>query len=250
MRTHTSFDDYAHATDHNRYRDSGSAVFSADGSTVWAHVRRPLAADETRADLTDEWLVLDAADGRVLGRVDTQTEAGSSRHRPHPDPGQMSLDVNMGQHGQHVLWGRWDGQKLTFTSLCEDDRVLLALSPSGDRLLTVTFEQDALTLHRATDGSVLAELEANTVAASYDDPEQVWWDYDGGFLDAQTVITGTTDSDDGTELHWLVDAVRMQVMNRITYPFPITGTPQALGDGTWYTVTEAGHALHLWTLQS
>lgn len=246
---HTSFDDYAHSADHNRYRDSGSAVFSADGSILWAHVRRPLAADETRADLTDEWLVLDAADGRVLGRVDTQTEAGSSRHWPHPDLGQMGLGVSMGQDGQPLLWGHWDGKELTFDTFGEDDRVLLAVSPSGDRFLTVTHEQDALALHRVTDGSVVAGVEAKTVAASYDNPESVWWDYNGGFLDEQTVIIGTTDSDVGTELHWLVDVARMQVASQITYPFPISGTPDALNNGTWYTVTETGNALHLWSLQ-
>ncbi|MBV6702324.1 hypothetical protein [Kitasatospora aureofaciens] len=245
---HTSLDDYAQSPDH-RYPSSGSAVFSADGSILWAHVRGPLAVDEKSEDLTDEWLVLDAADGRVLGRLDTQTTASNSRHRPHPSPGQMGLGVNMGQDGQPLLWGHWNGNVLTVDRIGEDDRVLLAVSPSGDRFLTVTHEQDSLALHRVTDGSIVAELEAETVTPHYDDPDEVWWDYHGSFLEAQTVITGTTDADLGTELHWLVDAGRMRVTDQITYPFPISGTPEALGDGTWYTVSEAGDALHLWTLQ-
>ncbi|MGA5822935.1 hypothetical protein ACPC54_34370 [Kitasatospora sp. NPDC094028] len=246
---HTSFDDYARSHDH-RYPDSGSATFSADGSVVWAHIRKQFATDEGPQEPTDEWLVLDAADGRVLGRADTQTTAYSSRHMPPPTPDRMGMDVNEGEEAQPILWGHWNGTELAVDRLGPGDRILLALSPSGDRMLTVGHEQDTLALHRVTDGSVVAEVAAETVAPSYDDPEDVWWDYDGGFLDAQTVVIGTTDSDVGTELHWLVDTARMRVTARIDYPFPISGSPKALGDGTWYTVSEAGDALHLWTLQS
>lgn len=39
----------------------------------------------------------------------------------------------------------------------------------------------------------------------------------------------------------------MRVAARITYPFPISGGVTTLGDGTWYTVSEAGDTLHVWS---
>lgn len=248
--THVSFDEYAHCDDHQS-ADRGSAVFSADGSIVWAHVRGPLPGDGEEVDASDQWLVVDAADGQVLGRVDAETAAQSSRHVPTPLPCRMALGISEGQNGQPVLWGRWNGGELTLDRAGEDDdRILLAVSPSGDHFLTVTPDQDALGLHQVTDGSVVAELEVETVAARYRvDHGEVWWDFAGSFLDAETVITGTTDAELGTELHWLVDTERMRVSDQISYPFPIAGSPGAVGDGTWSTVSEAGDGLHLWTRQ-
>lgn len=50
--------------------------------------------------MIEEWLVLDATDGTVLGRADTQTVAAGSGHVSHPDPGQMGLSVGEGRTGR------------------------------------------------------------------------------------------------------------------------------------------------------
>jgi hypothetical protein len=77
--------------------------------------------------------------------------------------------------------------------------VLPAVSPSGDRFLTGTLYQETLAAHRATDGSVLAEADAETEVARYADTrfmhQEVFWDHSAGFLDEDTVITGTVQSD-------------------------------------------------------
>ncbi|MGO4421338.1 hypothetical protein AB4Z54_22180, partial [Streptomyces sp. MCAF7] len=140
--------------------------------------------------------------------------------------------------------------------LGDDDWVLLAVSPSGDRFLTVTHYQETLAVHRAADGSVLAEADAATAVPRHpemppdNDEDEPCWDYYAGFLDEDTVIAGTAGSDEelGAERHWLLDAARMSLTGQIDYPFPISGWPMALGDGTWLTRSEAGDALHLWTL--
>ncbi len=77
---HASFDEYGENTDSrgHLYADSGSVVFSADGKLVWAHVRGPLAAGGGDPEVIEEWLVLDATDGTVLGQADTQTVAAGS----------------------------------------------------------------------------------------------------------------------------------------------------------------------------
>ena len=82
--------------------------------------------------------------------------------------------------------------------------------------------------------------------------EETLWDYACGFLDEDTVIAGTTESDEefGAGRHWLLDTARMRLTGRIAYPFPISGAPTPLGGGRWHTVSGTGDALHLWELRS
>lgn len=215
-----------------------------------------MAGSPELADSPDEWLVIDAADGRVLGRAGTLTVAAGSDHVPHPDPAQMGLSVGEGQDGAPVRWGRWDGERLSVECLGSDDRVLMAVSPSGDRLLTVAHYQEALSLLRLADGSVSAELEAESAVPPHpempeenDEPE-ARWDYECGFLDEDTLVAGTAESDEeyGGARHWLLDAHHLTVTGEIAYPFPPSGAPNALGDGTWTTLSEDRTAVHLWTL--
>ncbi|MFD3694606.1 hypothetical protein ACFWUZ_00320 [Streptomyces sp. NPDC058646] len=145
----------------------------------------------------------------------------------------------------------------------DEDRVLLAVSPSGGRLLTVTHDQDALTVHRAADGtgsgpdadgwSVEGELGADVLpghpeAEPGDEDACVFFDYEGGFVDEGTAVVGTVESDEesGAGRHWFVDLTGLRVTGEIAYPFPVSGLPRALGDGTWYTASAEDDALHVW----
>ncbi|WP_406261129.1 hypothetical protein [Streptomyces nigra] len=257
---HTDASKYVGDRDH-RYSGSGSVAFATDGKLVWAHIPGPSADEDADGDDGPEvWLVLDAADGTVLARAATGTVAAGSVHVPHPDPGRMGLSVGEGQDGSPLLWGRWDGSRLTVDTFGGEDRVLLAVSPTGDRLLTVTHDQDTLAVHRAADGSVTAALDAEAVpphpAAEEDagdaeaDEIRAYFDYEGGFVDEETVVVGTTESDEeyGAGRHWLVAPASPRPLDRITYPREVSGPPRALGDGTWYTVSAADSALHVWAL--
>ncbi len=123
---HESFAEHAQDEDHAR-TDSGSAAFSADGKLVWSHVRRPVRAAE------EEWLVIDAADGRVPGRAATDTVGSGSFPRPHPYGPYMGLSVGEGDGDSPSLWGHWDGTRLTFERV--DGVLIQDVSPSGHHFL-------------------------------------------------------------------------------------------------------------------
>ncbi|MEJ8640394.1 hypothetical protein WKI68_01035 [Streptomyces sp. MS1.HAVA.3] len=199
--------------------------------------------------------MIDAADGRVLARADTRTSAAGSVQVPHPDPSQMGLTIGEGQDGSPLRWGRWDGQALTVDGFGDEDRVLMAVSPSGDRMLTVTHDQDTLAVHRVADGSVESELRADALPGHPDaDPDnedaEVFFDYEGGFVDEGTAVVGTVESDEesGEGRHWIVGLTGMRPARRLTYPFPVSGLPRATGDGTWFTTTATENAVHVWGL--
>lgn len=246
---HLSFDEYAHHKDH-LYADSGSAAVGADGRLVWAHVRAPLGGDGDTEDDQELWAVLDATDGRVLGRVNTMTVASNSEHTAHLDPAQMGLSVGEGEEGSPALWGRWDGRQLTVAQI-GIELVLLGVSPSGRHLLTVDVGQWSLCLHRAEDGSPLRELDAQGTVPSHPrstGEARVYWDYDGAFVDENTIVAGTSECDArfGTARHWLVDVHAMTLRGEISYPFPVSGPARSAGDGAWYTVSKDRTSVHLW----
>ncbi|MGC5017083.1 hypothetical protein [Micromonospora sp. DT47] len=140
--------------------------------------------------------MLDAVDGRVLGRASTDTAAAGSHHVPHPDLGKMGLSVGEGQDGVPLRWGRWDGARLTVTRIGDDDRCLIDVSPRGTRFLTVAHEQGELAIHRLPDGAVMHEVAAYHrlpphSRAPSDSEEEPFWDYQCGLVDERTVIAST-----------------------------------------------------------
>ncbi|MET7380595.1 hypothetical protein ABZT08_17540 [Streptomyces sp. NPDC005526] len=249
--THVSFDEYAHDEEHF-YADGGSVAVSADGELVWAHVLGPRGSDSATQDGREQWMVLDATDGRILGRVDTLTVASCSEHTPHPDPAQMGLSIGEGEEGSPALWGRWDGQRLNVEQI-GIERVLLAVSPSGRHVLSVPLGQWSLTLHRVEDGSLLRELDAEDAVPAHPgstSEDRVYWDSEAAFVDEDTVVAGTSECDAqyGTTRHWLVDTREMTLRGEIVYPFPVSGPARSAGDGTWYTVSADATSVHLWQL--
>ncbi|MFG2354359.1 hypothetical protein [Streptomyces sp. NPDC048521] len=254
---HESYEEYADSKDH-RYPEGGSAGFSVDGTFVWAHVRGPLAAGELGPDVVDEWLLLDATDGRVLGRADAGAAAAGSFHLPHPsDPRQMGLSIGEGQDGAPLRWGRWDGRTLA-VEYVEGDLTLMSVSPSGERLMTVTHDQDALAV-RDTGGSVLEGLEwaAGTAVPRHPDAEPdndealPYWDWAGGFVDETTLVGSTVEGDEewGEGRHWIIDTSGARTPVEVTYPVTVgPQPPTALGDGTWITPAKSGEALYVWAL--
>lgn len=136
-----------------------------------------------------------------------------------------------------------------------EDRSLLTVSPSGERLLTVTHDQDTLAVHRVASGSVEATINAAAVpqhleSEPEDDEDEAFFDYEGGFIDETNAVVSTVESDEqfGAGRHWLLDTTLMRITELVSYPQPVSGLPTALGDGTWYTRSATENALQVWAL--
>ncbi|MCP2166308.1 hypothetical protein LX83_003176 [Goodfellowiella coeruleoviolacea] len=235
---HASFAEYAD-DDHHARADSGSAAFSPDGALLWAHVRGHVGDD-----VQEEWLVIDPADGTVLGRAATMTVGSGSAHFPHPDPAHMGLTVGEGDENSPVLWGHWDGAELTVQRFVEE--VFLAVSPSGEHFLTTDPGQWTLYLHRAADGAELRQLDEAAVPPPATD-DRARWAYEAAFPHDDTAVVGTEDYAE-TPRHWLVDPRTMTLRGQVAYPFPIAGSPLSAGRGRWGTLTRDRTSLHLWEL--
>ncbi|GGQ09293.1 hypothetical protein [Streptosporangium pseudovulgare] len=238
---HASFSEYAD-DHHHGHADSGSAAFSSDGRLLWAHIR-----SHAGHDTNEEWLILDPADGTVLARAETMTVGSGSAHFPHPNPAYMGLTVGEGEEDSPVLWGHWDGARLTVRRFVEE--VLLAVSPSGECFLTTDPGQWSLYLHRAEDGLELRRLDAEeAVPPPSGEDDRARWDYEAAFPYDDTAVVGTEHHTDAVPRHWVVDPRTMGVRGRIVYPFPIAGSPRSAGEAAWYTVSRDQTTLHLWDL--
>ncbi|WP_312870172.1 hypothetical protein [Streptomyces himalayensis] len=237
---HASFAEYAD-DHHHGHADSGSAAFSPDGKLLWAHIRNC-----TGHDADEEWLIIDPADGTVLTRAATMTVGSGSIHFPHPDPAYMGLTVLEGEENSPVLWGHWDGEKLTFQRF--EEEVLLAVSPSGEHFLTTDPGQWALYLHRVEDGMELWRLNAEeAVPPPSIQDDRVCWDYEAAFPYDDTAVVGTEYHAE-VPRHWLVHPRTTALGGRIAYPLPVSGSPRSAGQGAWYTVSKDKTTLHLWQL--
>ncbi|WP_026413491.1 hypothetical protein [Actinomadura oligospora] len=238
---HLSFSEYADDEDHAR-ADSGSAAFSADGGLVWAHVRR-----QVEDDVQEEWLVLDAGNGQVLGRASTGTVGSASFQLPHPDSSRMGMSVAQGEETSPVLWGHWDGAELSVRSSV--DEVLLDVGPSGERFLITDTGQWGLYLNGLPDGGELRRLNHDTAPSElfYEGDERVWWDFEGAMPDDGLAIVGTEHPTD-LPRHWLVGLDTMTVRGRVRYPRPVSGSPRPAGKEAWWTLSADRTAVHLWSL--
>lgn len=234
---HTSYSEYADDHYHS-HADKGSVAYAADGKTLWAHVR-----NRPGAEAEEEWLVLDPADATVLARYATGT-IGSSFHTPHPDPAYMGLTVGEGDEDSPAFWGHWDGENLAVHRL--DEEVLLAASPSGDRLLATDPGQWSLYLRSTADATELGRLDADDAVPSLDG-DRVCWDYEAAFPFDDTAVVGT-EGDYPEPRHWCLDPTTMSVRAQVAYPFPIAGPPRPAGPGQWLTSSADGTAIHVWTL--
>ncbi|MFF3616531.1 hypothetical protein [Streptomyces sp. NPDC002580] len=224
--------------------ESGSCRISDDGRLVWAHVVVEQKGRKEQ-DWQECWVVLDARNGQELARLPLDSAASGSHQLSHPDGVHMGLCIGMGQDGILLHWARWDGETLTGWDLNETmDRILVDVHGELPRFLTVEHYGADLSLH-ALDGSVLAE----GVPESSDDEDPLYWDYGCGFVDADTVIASTAESDEDPDQarHWMLDARTLRIRGAISYPTgPVDSPVRPLGDGTWLTYDSGSGTLDRW----
>ncbi|MGW3658870.1 hypothetical protein ACWD6R_25765 [Streptomyces sp. NPDC005151] len=235
---------HAHTGDEQevcRGLEHGSCRVSDDGRLVWAHV----VVEPEDGNWGECWVVLDACDGRELARLPLDSAAAGSHHLSHPDGVHMGLCIGMGQDGILLHWARWDGKNLTGWDNETMDRILMDVHAGHPGYLTVEHYGADLELH-ALDGAVLADGEPEPT----DEEDSPCWDYGCGFVDADTVIASTVESDEDPERarHWLLDARTLEIRGTVAYPAgPVDSCVRPLGDGTWLTYDDGSETLNRWT---
>ncbi|MFE7189386.1 hypothetical protein [Kitasatospora sp. NPDC057541] len=223
-------------------RAHGSCLVSDDGRLVWAHIASVSAAQHCR----EHWVVLDAEDGGELARLPLQSDSSGSFQLSHPDGAHVGLGIGMGQDGVLLHWARRDGAELSSWDVSQElDRILADVHPGHPGFLTVEHGGADVRLH-ALDGTVLAEREPE----QGEDEDPPCWDHGCGFVDADTVIASTLDSDYDTDRarHWLLDARTLEIRGRVDYPDgPVDSYVRPLGDGTWLTYDDKYRTLDRWS---
>lgn len=223
--------------------EHGSCRVSDDGRLVWAHV--VMGPGDGAAAGREYWVVLDARDGRELARLPLDSAAAGSHHLSHPDGVHMGLCIGMGQDGILLHWARWNGETLTGWDLnATMDRILADVHTGLPGFLTVEHYGADLQLH-TLDGAVISEAAPEPA----DGEEPPYWDYSCGFVDADTVIASTVESDEEPDRarHWLLHARTLETRGTVRYPTgPVDSYVRPLGDGTWLTYDDTSATLQRW----
>jgi hypothetical protein len=213
----------------NSGSESGSCWVSPDGRVVWATV--------PSADGADEWWVLDAADGNILGVAALQCCAAGSEPIPHPKGKHIGLSVGEGQDGCEVYWGHWDG-RVHVSRLDARDRVLCAVRPDGTAYLATPHGGGALTVHSFPTGDVRARLSDSDV---FGDDDR--FEFQAGYVTNDIVLVGSTEE----ERHLLLRADTLEVVAEIEYPEGATrGGISPTGSGAWLTCDYLSGRFQLW----
>ncbi|MCL6668235.1 hypothetical protein [Streptomyces panaciradicis] len=231
--------------------ESGSVRVSDDGTLVWGHVR---------GSEYEEWLVLDAITGRVVGRTPLDSVAAGSVHIAHPDGKHVGLSIGLGQDGSMLYWARWEKGNLHSWDMNDDDRILVDVHPSGTKFLTLDHNCGDLSVHAFPSGAAMATVGDSTIPPlqpedgdeDYENEDPAYWDYYCGHIDSTSVIASTTEADEehGEGRHWLLDSVTLEVRGQVGYPCPIEGPARPLGDGTWLTHDADSGQLTRWAVSA
>lgn len=227
-----------------------NCAFSRDGAHMWIY--RPDAM-LGRGDGGDRWLVVDAADGRMIAEHALPTVGQGAHQLAHPDGIHMLLDVGEGQDGVFLFHGRLDGDAISVHAYPWDDRCLIDVSPDGREFMTVGHGEDDSVFHAFPDGTELCRFAVDRFLAPAgaggdgnaddDESEEPHIAWSGGYLDATTAVitvAGETE-DDEWSIPYVVDLSSGAIRGHLA------AEPRLRGDGTWTTVDDHGR-LTLWEL--
>lgn len=213
--------------------ESGCCWISADGTQVWATT--------PTVDGPDQWMVLDASDGRILGVSQLECFAAGSHPVPHPDGDRVGLSVGDGQDGAEVYWGLWEAGRPVVARIDDRSRNLVDVRPSGGQYLTTPHSSSdgSVAVHGLPGGRVVARLQSSAVLQDGDS-----FDYGAGYLNERLIIAGTTEM----QTH-LLAADTLAPVGCVEYPgglekYGIVAT----GRGTWLTSDYPSGLHELWRL--
>jgi len=225
-----------------RHGHRPGCVLSSDELVLWVYRPDAMAG----RDRHDRWVALDAATGAVVAEAELSTVGHGGLHLLHPAGDEVFLDVGEGQDGSVVFRASLTGSRMDLTTYPWDDRCLIALSPDGHEFMTVHHEQADVALHTYPDGEVRFTL---SVDAFGHDPDEVYVEWSGGYLDPDTVLVtlgGETEDEQEWFRHYRVDVRSGRVGAEFDARTDDHYDMRPLGDGTWLTTDASGHPVR-WT---
>ncbi|WP_062207613.1 hypothetical protein [Streptomyces sp. NBRC 109706] len=222
-----------------RYGHRPGCALSLDGRVLWIYRPDVLAG----RDRPDRWVALDAATGAVLAQADLGTVGHGGEQLPHPAGEFMLLDVGEGQDGTVIHRASLVDGRLDLVRYPWHDRILIGLSPDGTRFMTVDHQQTDLAVHRHPDGEVTFSL---TVDAFGHDPDEIFVDWFGGFLNEDTLVAtlaGETENEEDWSRLYRVHAQTGEIQAEFTPHAEAPHDIHLLGDNTWLTTAPTGHPI-------
>ncbi|GAA1135402.1 hypothetical protein ACFQ0T_10820 [Kitasatospora gansuensis] len=225
-----------------QYGHRPSCVLSLDELVLWVY-RPDAMADRDRPD---QWVALDTETGAVIAQANLDTVGHGGQQLLHPASDQVLLDVGEGQDGSVIYRASLSGARMDLVRYPWGDRCLIDLSPDGHRFTTVDHAQTDIAIHSYPDGEVTLAL---SVDAFGHDPDEIFVEWGGGYLNSDTVIVTLIGEDEDEEewfRHYRADVrsgqVRAEFDAHAGNPYDI----QPLGDGSWLTTDPSGHPIR-WT---
>lgn len=232
--------------------EDGSTFATADGRQVWAVVP---GTDNP------EWIVLDAATGRLIDRSPLPWRANGYRHLAHPDGRRVGLNL-IADDICGMFWGR-RALPMDVVEVYSEEEIVADVDPTGRLMATV---------HTTGYFIRLRQFPAGDAVVAWADSREVgrllgieangylrhWWRTRGGFLDARMYLACCRESGTNELTHWLFnvpfsadgeyadEVIGGQLSGPIRYPAPVAEHLWPLGDTTWLTAD--AEALHRWRL--
>jgi hypothetical protein len=207
---------------------SGACTFDRDGRHLWATVPAP---DDTHLVV----LELDAL--REVDRARLESQPAGLEPIHHPDRRSIGWSIGEGQDRVLIRWSALVGGRIQLRLLPDEDRVLIAIHPSGREYITTPHSTGPLQRRRFEDDAVIDEL---------DSPEDLFWDFVAGYLDAERVLAAIrTDDEEGM---LLLNRDPMKIAAKVISEGSVNPywSLHWIGQGRW--VTAGDEASEVWSL--
>jgi hypothetical protein len=156
---------------------SGACTFDSDGRHVWATV--PTSED---TDL----VVLEMDTLREVDRAGLESQPAGLQPIHHPDGRRIGWSIGEGQDRALIRWSSLVGDRMQLRRMPDEDRVLIAIHPSGLEYLTTPHSTGPIERHQSEGDAVIDRL----------DPPDLPWDFVAGYLDADSILASTHADDE------------------------------------------------------
>lgn len=211
------------------FEESGSCVVTTDARGVWAIVR---TGD------SDDCVLFDAADGRVLRTAPLSAATVGSELLPHPDGIHVGVASGHGDDAYRVFLVASDGAGPATELTAGDSRILIDIQPGSGLMLTTPYGPGPLALLRSPDGGVVAARQPDPLFPGADE----LFDFYAGFLGPDRVIAASSE-----QRHVVFSVPDLRPIAEVEYPDDAGRAWLVVRhDGTWVTADPDTGLVRLW----